>query len=221
MACGETPQENAQYHQRKRLRTLKEWIDTIINHLFWCVVSSPSNCPQLVLAKWKSMLDHLQNRHTGHEDSLFRSCAHKPLQCRDAKKKWIQPSNKLAIKIEKAVMSSSLLSDMQKLSGEHQTSVVEAFYSLIVQFAPKSLVFAFSAMKYRLELAALHYNENSGRCQARTKEGKLQYKVRYPKYKRGGHIVQRRQVAATYGGFNIFFLDNITHSLQVCNRRHF
>ena len=200
---------------------LKEWIDTIINHLFWCVVSSPSNCPQLVLAKWKSMLDHLQNRHTGHEDSLFRSCAHEPLQCRDAKKKWIQPSNKLAIKIEKAVMSSSLLSDMQKLSGEHQTSVVEAFYSLIVQFAPKSLVFAFPAMKYRLELAALHYNENSGRCQARTKEGKLQYKVRYPKYKRGGHIVQRRQVAATYGGFNIFLLDNITHSLQVCNRRHF
>ena len=119
-------------------------------------------------------------------------------------------------------MSPSLLRDMQKLSGEHQASVVEAFHSLIVQFAPKSLVFSFSAMKCRLELAALHYNENSGRCQARTKEGRLQYQVRYPKYKRGVHIVQRRQVAATFFWITLhtaykFATGDISKLHQICH----
>ena len=49
--------------KEKECERLKEWIDSIINHLYWCVVSSPSNRPQLVLAKWKSILDHLQNKH--------------------------------------------------------------------------------------------------------------------------------------------------------------
>ena len=190
--------------KEKGCEVLREWIDSIINHLYWCVVSSPSDSPELVLAKWKSVLNHLQNKHTGHEDPLFPDCTHALLSGREARKKWIQPSSKLAVKLEKVVMSKSLLKDIQKLSGEHQTSVVEAFHSLIIQFAPKSIVFSFSAMKCRLELAALHYNENGGRSQARTKDGKLQFKIRYPKYKKGGYIVQRRQTAATYGKLSFF-----------------
>ncbi|KAJ4940324.1 hypothetical protein JOQ06_026632, partial [Pogonophryne albipinna] len=38
-------------------------------------------------------------------------------------------------------------------------------------------------------LAAMHYNENAGRPQAETKEGKLRFKIRYPKFKKGGYTV--------------------------------
>ncbi len=49
----------------------------------------------------------------------------------------------------------------------------------------------------RLFLAGLHYNENSDRVQASTVDGPLQYGIRHPKYKKGGHTV--RKVKPTIG----------------------
>ena len=176
---------------------LKHWIQSIINHLYWCVVSSPPDSPDLIVAKWKSIVSHVQNNHLGHEDPLFPRCVHAKLSGREARKNWIKPATKVATKLEQIILNRSLIKDIMKLSGGHQTSVVEAFHSLIIQFAPKSMIFSYSAMKSRLELAALHYNENGGCSQAKRGDGKLQYKIRYPKYKQGGYIVQRRQTKAT------------------------
>jgi hypothetical protein len=49
-----------------------------------------------------------------------------------------------------------------------------------------------------LHLAALHYNENSGRKQAETKEGEKRYALLYPKYKGGGHIVRKLMEESTF-----------------------
>ena len=51
---------------------------------------------------------------------------------------------------------------------------------------------------HRLQLAALHYNENSGRQQAKTKAGDNRYAIQYPKYKKGGYIVRNLLVESTY-----------------------
>ncbi len=48
-------------------------------------------------------------------------------------------------------------------------------------------------------MAALHFNENSNREQAKTKEGNECYDVVYPKYKKGGHTVKKVTVKQTYG----------------------
>lgn len=187
--------------KEKDCEVLQPWINSIVNHLYWCVVSSPPDSPNLILAKWKSVLNHVLNKHRGHDDVLFPKCAHARLTGRQAKKKWLKPSTKVTSKLEGVIMNKSLLRDIQKLSGQHQTSVVEAFHSLIIQFAPKSVVFSYAAMRCRLLLAALHYNENAGRAQAKTKGGKLQHKIRYPKYKKGRHIVQQRKCRKTYRKF--------------------
>lgn len=50
--------------------------------------------------------------------------------------------------------------------------------------------FSFNGMYSRLLLSALHYNENAKRSQARNKRGELIYKLRFPKYKKGGFTVQ-------------------------------
>lgn len=52
---------------------------------------------------------------------------------------------------------------------------------------------------FRLQLAALHFNENSGRAQAVTKQGSKRFDVIFPKYKKGGYVVRKVLVNATYG----------------------
>ena len=51
----------------------------------------------------------------------------------------------------------------------------------------------------RLELAALHFNENTYREQAVTKEGEECYGIVFPKYKKGGYIVKKVTISPTFG----------------------
>ena len=50
-------------------------------------------------------------------------------------------------------------------------------------------------------MAAFHYNENSDRLQAVTKEGKPCYSIRFPKHKKGEYSVRKEKTAATYGNY--------------------
>ena len=52
---------------------------------------------------------------------------------------------------------------------------------------------------HRLMLAALHFNENSRRTQAVTKEGAARYRIDFPKFKPGEYTVRKVLVGATYG----------------------
>ena len=54
-------------------------------------------------------------------------------------------------------------------------------------------------LNYRLITAALHFNENAGREQAVNREGNLEYKIVFPKYKKGGFIVRKITTDCTYG----------------------
>ena len=56
---------------------------------------------------------------------------------------------------------------------------------------------------HRLQLATLHFNENSGREQAVTREGNQSYEIVYPKYKKGGYVVRKVTVEPTYSKFNL------------------
>lgn len=51
----------------------------------------------------------------------------------------------------------------------------------------------------RFQLAALHYNENANKQQAKKNDGEERYSVCFPKYKKGGHIVRKIKVESTYG----------------------
>lgn len=54
--------------------------------------------------------------------------------------------SKAADELQKIVHRPALLGDIRKLSGGPQTSVLEAFHSLIIHFAPKSLPFSYEGM---------------------------------------------------------------------------
>ncbi|XDV11893.1 hypothetical protein PO909_000688 [Leuciscus waleckii] len=169
--------------KEKDCNKVKMWRKSIKNHLYWSA-SGSSNGEETV-AKWTSLLNHIQNVHV-HENPLFPKCLHPPST---DKNKWLKPATKAIYKLEKVLMNQRVLCDVKKLSPLHQTSALKGFHSVILRFAPKNVAFSYLGMLCRLYLAALHFNENSGRTQARTAAGELQFKIKFPKAKRGEHAV--------------------------------
>ena len=75
--------------QKKGCERIKEWMKGIRNHLYWCVTSTVNGSENLILAKWKSFMGHVSNKHKDHPDSLLKECAHDDISSR----KWIKIGN--------------------------------------------------------------------------------------------------------------------------------
>lgn len=71
-------------------KDVMQWQRSISNHMYWVATSSDGN-GELAVAKWKSLLNHIQNIHEGHDDPLFPKCLHPPLT--ERKKKWLKKGN--------------------------------------------------------------------------------------------------------------------------------
>ena len=69
--CKIHSQENACRQQRKGMRYNK---------------SMDPHTNDLVLAKWKSLIRHIANKHEDHPDLLFPKCMHEELD----RRKWIK-----------------------------------------------------------------------------------------------------------------------------------
>ncbi|KAI4800827.1 hypothetical protein KUCAC02_007056, partial [Chaenocephalus aceratus] len=132
--------------QLKGCEDLKAWQQSIINHLYWAVVSSTQDDAELIVDKWKSVERHVLNLHSGP------TCAHKRLQGRAHKKKGIKPSSLSAVRLERLVTDTRLCKDIGELSAVHQTSKVEG---LITQCAPKC--YSDTGMLCRLVSSAHHW----------------------------------------------------------------
>ncbi|KAI8502429.1 ATP-dependent DNA helicase chl1 [Branchiostoma belcheri] len=74
--------------QRKGCQVLKPWVGSIINHLYWAVVSSPDDNRRLAVDKWKSVVSHICNKHEGFQGQ-FPRCEHGPLEGRGQEKAWL------------------------------------------------------------------------------------------------------------------------------------
>ncbi len=72
--------------QRKECEKLRKWLRSIKNHIYWTAAASSSG--QERVAKWTSILNHVQDIHT-HEDAVFPRCLHPRRTSRD-KSKWLR-----------------------------------------------------------------------------------------------------------------------------------
>lgn len=165
----------------KDCEQLQRWFHSIKNHIYWTAASSSSG--QERVAKWTSILNHVQDMHT-HEDPVFPQCLHPQRTSRD-KSKWLRAGTPAFCRLEKVLTNKRILKDVEKLSPHHHTSSLQAFRSVILRFVPKNGVFSFLGMLCRLYLAALHFNENAEGPQATTAAGEPLFKVFFPKYKKG------------------------------------
>ncbi|XP_065121196.1 uncharacterized protein [Paramisgurnus dabryanus] len=177
---------------------LQLWRPAIVNHLYWTAASTPDGNPAVMEAKWRSLVNHIQDIHN-HDTPAFSSCAHPPLEGEQRNKEWLEPGSMGAIKLESIVTKTSLLKDVKQLSPQHQTFSLEAFHSLILHFAPKHTGFSYLGMYSRLLLASLHYNFNAIRETARRSDGTEKFCVSYPRFRKGAYVVRPIKEKASYG----------------------
>ena len=161
---------------------VERWRHSIINHLYWCAATTEENCGDLLLAKWKSVMEHVCNNHDGFDDDLFSQCAHQHLDATACRaKEWIENSSKASTKLEQILLPKLLQGDVKRLSTTSQTSSLESFHSVMLMFTPKHTAYTYIGMKARTALAAMHWNANTKRLQAKTFDGTLRYQVDFKK----------------------------------------
>ncbi|XP_062603026.1 uncharacterized protein LOC134264758 isoform X2 [Saccostrea cucullata] len=128
-----------------------KWKQSITNHMYWSAGSTPDNNGDMIVAKWESVIQHVQNIHTNHPNALFQRCLHDPLEEDDEREiEWLNPTSKAFEQLEKILLNKTLLKDISRLSSQEQTSSLEAFHSLILHFAPKNTAFSYLGMLCRL-----------------------------------------------------------------------
>ncbi|XP_064474353.1 uncharacterized protein LOC135388629 isoform X4 [Ornithodoros turicata] len=134
---------------------------------------------------WQGFNNHVSNIHEGHEGPYSR-CLHPPLN--DKKRPWLLPGSRPKEKEIAVTTAKHLLKDTQHLSPDMQTSGLEAFHSLLIRFAPKSVGCSAKAMQSRTLLAILHLNENFERQHSMTEEGEHRYSIKASQTYKGEHV---------------------------------
>ena len=76
--------------KEKECEVIGEWVKSMVNHLYWSAVSTPSRNGEKIQGKWLSLDNHIHNIHRGHS-AAFPKCEHPRLRGHAKKKKWIKP----------------------------------------------------------------------------------------------------------------------------------
>ncbi|XP_064619336.1 uncharacterized protein LOC135482820 [Lineus longissimus] len=184
--------------KEKNCGILEEWRRSIINHLYWCAATTPDGDPNMMLAKWLSLDNHMHNKHKGH-GRVYPKCGHGRIVGRQKGTKWLEQGSAASAKAGNIIDNAYFKPAVKKMSPGEQTSSIEAYHSLILHFAPKMTAFSFKGMLCRLLLSALHYNENGDREQATTEDGKLRWSVTFIKSKKGGYSVRPIKDDSSHG----------------------
>jgi len=70
--------------KQKDCELVGKWEQSTINHMYWCVVSTPSGDSNVMVAKWLSLENHIHNKHSryGQLSKVFswKACWTKPKQ---------------------------------------------------------------------------------------------------------------------------------------------
>ena len=96
--------------KEKGCEIILRWCKGIRSHLFWCALSTNQGFGDLIVAKWKSIVRHIANKHDDHPNVLYKKCAHGDIDKRDYFKIGVNMFNGGKYIISYPVFSKNLIS---------------------------------------------------------------------------------------------------------------
>ncbi|KXJ11225.1 hypothetical protein AC249_AIPGENE19133 [Exaiptasia diaphana] len=109
------------------------------------------------------------------KNTKLKKCTHKKI-----KRQWFKPGAEDTVKLSEIIESTRIRNKVAKLSPLGQTNSLDGYHSIVNQFCPKMIHFSYKVMY------------------ARNKEGHEEYSIKFPKAKKGGHIVVTIPINCTY-----------------------
>ena len=120
----------SQRAKQKGCEELSPWIQSISNHLWWSAATCNGSV-QLLREKWKSVLDHVANKHKWSGNTLFHRCSHRRISSSEAKKVcWLKPGTPAHLALEEVVLNPKLLTDLAKLTDFCHTGKIKVYHSM-------------------------------------------------------------------------------------------
>ena len=146
-------------------KILARWAPAVINHLYWTINTCNGNGKELV-ERFLSIIHHSVNRHVFTHNKFYKACEHAPLTAADKQKKeWLIMGSLAHEKLIKIVTQPMLVADLEKLTNQVNTTLLEVFHSVKVRYLPKSIFFQMEKMIAGTQLAALDHNHSINREQ--------------------------------------------------------
>lgn len=167
--------------KKKDMETLRQWIPSVSNHLWWSSASCGGNA-EMLREKWVSVCHHITNVHTWTGATKFMKCAHGNLEQEDID--WLPAGSAQHLALTKIVTDKKVLEDMGQLTEFRHTGENEVLHNTLLRWVPKRIHFSYEGMRARTQLACLDHNFNTSREQSTTAQGKEKWKMVFPKSKK-------------------------------------
>ncbi|XP_068760155.1 uncharacterized protein [Montipora capricornis] len=148
-------------HQAARIRgceTLKEWIDDIVNHFWFCCQSCDGSVDELK-ETWFGVLHHVCGEH----EWAGGACKHSPDETGTSGKTYLAKSSKALTALREVVLDKKWLNNLEFYVRFRHTSVLESYNSMLTKYAPKRMAFEYPYFIMRIMLAAIDHNMHLSR----------------------------------------------------------
>ncbi|KAF4521776.1 hypothetical protein B566_EDAN006297 [Ephemera danica] len=148
---------------------LNEWRQSIINHIWWSAATCKENS-ELLVEKFKSILNHVRNIHSWDNGTLTHQCGHEPLPAATVKgRKWLgqkkrnYDSRQDYTVLMKLVNDNRFVNALKHASHFLHTGLLESYHNIRLMYTPKRIHYPCTGMVIRSILAVLDHNFNVSR----------------------------------------------------------
>ena len=147
------------------LKVFGNWAQAIINHLYWAIFTCNKNGKKLI-ERFLSLKYHIVNKHTFPQNIYYKKCDHPLLNTEQSQRKqWLEMGSAANEKLVKIISEKNLVADLEHMTKQVNTTLLEVFHPKKMSYLPKSTFFPMEKMVAGTQIAALDHTNSINRSQ--------------------------------------------------------
>ena len=108
-----------------------------------------------------SVKHHIVNRYKFEHHVFYKECAHPPLDENTMiTTEWLVMGTEAHEALCKIIFEATLLADMEHVTFDVDTTLLEVFHSLKIRYLPKSIFYRMEKMIAGTEISTPYHNKN-------------------------------------------------------------